>query len=94
MGNPGEMKYKLNSGTEMPAIGLGTVALSESIDDMRKGTLSAFKVGKACSVRHNVLSGCHVIVQLPSTLSAINKSGVELFRCGDEFSCGLALREI
>lgn len=45
MGLPREIKFKLNSGTEIPALGNGTVAFTESPEEAMKGTHSAFQAG-------------------------------------------------
>ncbi|CAM6113411.1 unnamed protein product [Calypogeia fissa] len=45
MGIPGEIKYKLNSVTEIPALGCGTVAFSDTKEEARKGIQNAFKAG-------------------------------------------------
>jgi hypothetical protein len=44
MGIPGEIKFKLNSGTEIPALGNGTVAFSEGDEQAKQGTFNAFQV--------------------------------------------------
>lgn len=60
MGISGEIKFKLNSGTVIPALGNGTVAFSETDNEAKKGTFNAFKVGKECSVKHGVFPGFHL----------------------------------